>query len=261
MNPLHHPGAHQIPDSDIEKQGDIESAKTTEIANSGSETFPDAANNASSSSCDSSKQNHIPPSPVLKGRLASWNARVESLAGLEARGITRVLPEEKHHGGGRSGYLQMLALWLSINLVANNIITGLLGPLVFDLGWVDSVCIVIFATGLSACGAGYIATFGPQSGNRTMVCMQENEFFSSIGPRIFEVVHEFYLALMYILLIYVACFKDRGSICHGLLALKNCLCPQSHYADGLGNHRMHHRRPDAFGDQRRRHEYRRWLCC
>ena len=169
MNPLHHPGAHQIQESDIEKQSGVKSSETTEIANNGSETFPDAAN-ASSSSCDSSKQNHIPPTPTLTGRLASWNARVESLAGLEARGITRVLPEEKH-GGGRSGYLQMLALWLSINLVANNIITGLLGPLVFDLGWVDSVCIVIFATGLSACGAGYIATFGPQSGNRTMVCI------------------------------------------------------------------------------------------
>lgn len=151
MNPLNHPGAHQIPENDVEKWG--------------SDAFPDTAN---TSSFDSSNHHDIPPTPRLNGRLANWNAKVEALAGLEARGITRVLPEEKHTAG-RRGYLQMFALWFSINLVATNIITGLLGPLVFQLGWVDCVCIVIFANALSSCGPSYTSTFGPESGNRTMV--------------------------------------------------------------------------------------------
>lgn len=149
MESLRHLDAHQKPEHDIEKWGEVKSAEI---------------NDADHTSSD----NNNSPSPALRGRLANWNAKVESFAGLEARGITRVLPEEKH-GGGRRGYLQMLALWFSMNLVVLNIITGLLGPLVFQLGWVDSVCIVIFANALSACGPAYISTFGPEGGNRTMV--------------------------------------------------------------------------------------------
>lgn len=164
VNPLKHPGTTQIPQLDVEKWGHQAETKAGDInvtTKEGSDTSP---------SSDSTIQHDIPPTPILlKGRLANWNSRIEGLAGLEARGITRVLPEEKHAGGVRA-YLQMFALWFSINFAATNIIAGTLGPLVFSLGWVDCVCIVIFATGLSACAASYTSTFGPQSGNRTMVC-------------------------------------------------------------------------------------------
>ena len=80
-----------------------------------------------------------------------------------------MLPEEKQDGAVM-GYLQMFTLWFSINVVVNNLAVGFLGPLVLNLGWVDCVCLVIFANALSACGAAYTGTFGPQSGNRTMVC-------------------------------------------------------------------------------------------
>jgi Permease for cytosine/purines, uracil, thiamine, allantoin len=167
MNPLNHPGVHQIPQHDVEKRGELKSTDVDVTTNTGCDTFRDATNTSSSDS--SNQQDTRPITPVLlTGKLASWNAKVEGLAGLEARGITRVLPEEKHDGGIH-GYLQMVALWFSINLVATNIITGLLGPLVFQLGWVDCVCIVIFANALSSCGASYTSTFGPESGNRTMV--------------------------------------------------------------------------------------------
>jgi Permease for cytosine/purines, uracil, thiamine, allantoin len=153
MDPPNH-GAHQIPENDVEKWGELEATEINVSTEAGSDTL---------------NQNDIPPnSLLLKGKLAKWSAKVERLAGLEARGITRVLPEEKHYGDTHA-YLQMVALWFSINLVATNIITGLLGPLVFQLGWVDCVCIVIFANALSACGASYTSTFGPESGNRTMV--------------------------------------------------------------------------------------------
>ena len=153
MNSLKHPGAHKIPEKDVEKRGEL----------------VDSVNVTTSSSL-TSEGHDIPPTPqVLRGRFARWNDKVEGLAGLEARGITRVLPDEKH-GGGLLGYVQMFMLWFSIDVVVLNMIVGLLGPLVFSLGWVDCVCIVIFANALSCCGAAYTATLGPQSGNRTMVC-------------------------------------------------------------------------------------------
>ena len=156
MNPLHNPGVHQMPGIDIEN-GD-KSKDLTDITTSGSDTIENAA---------------VPPTPVLlKGRLARWNAKVEGLAGLEARGITRVLPGEKH-GLTTMGYLQMFSLWFSINLVVENIVIALLGPLVFNLGWKDCVYIVIFANVLSSCGAAYTGTFSAESGNRTMVCLYE----------------------------------------------------------------------------------------
>ena len=165
MNPLDHPAAHQMPEGDVEKWGVSKSTEINVTSNTGSTALDNPTN-------DSSSNHHgITSGPLVpEGRLAHWNAKVEGFAGLEARGITRVLPEERHTGG-KQAYLQMFALWFSINLVAANIVTGLLGPLVFQLGWVDCVCIVIFANALSACGASYTSTFGPESGNRTMVRM------------------------------------------------------------------------------------------
>lgn len=118
---------------------------------------------------NASPEHVIPPTPVLlKWELGDWNDRVEGLSGLEARGITRVLPQYKHDGEMRH-YTQMVALWFSINLLANNIVTGLLGPLVVSLRWKDYGCITIVATALASAGASYTATFGPESGNGTMV--------------------------------------------------------------------------------------------
>lgn len=170
MDPLDRPGAHQTLEEDVEKWGVSNSTEINIISNTGSEALHDCTGNSCSSNPGSG--HGIPSDPlVLEGRLAHWNAKVEGLAGLEARGITRVLPEERHTGG-KNGYLQMFTLWFSINLGATDITTGLLGPLVFQLGWVDCVCIVIFANALSSCGASYTSTFGPESGNRTMVRMR-----------------------------------------------------------------------------------------
>lgn len=160
MNPLNHPGGYQVPENDVEKRGELK----------------DASINVTLAGSDSLEQHDIPPTPtVLKGRLARWNDKMEGLGGLEARGISRVLPEEKHDMGVM-GYLQMFSLWFSINLVAIYAVTGLLGPLLFNLGWVDCICCVIFANALSCCGAAYTATFGPQSGNRTMVRLRAAEY-------------------------------------------------------------------------------------
>lgn len=155
MTPLHELDAHNMTESDIEKQGEVRCVESDTTTN----TPPSR----------SSSQHDIPPPPVLKGHLAKWNAKVESLIGLETRGIKRVLPEERT-GCGRREYLHMFELWFGLNMVpALSLITGLLGPLVYQLGWVDCVCISIFANALSSCAPAFISTFGPQSGNRTMV--------------------------------------------------------------------------------------------
>lgn len=192
MNPLDHPSAHQIPERDVEKWGGLKSSELNITTNSVGDTFPGTTLTPPS---DCPNPDDVPPNPLfLNGMLAYWNAKVEGLAGLEARGITRVLPEEKHDSG-KKDYLQMLALWFSMNLVVTCIIAGLLGPLVFQLGWVDCVCIVIFANALSACAPSYISTFGPESGNRTMVRVHNRD---SLGlPQIPDLILLFHLALVH----------------------------------------------------------------
>lgn len=114
----------------------------------------------------------VPPLPVPP-TLSKWNQRIESLAGLEARGITRVLPEERH-GASVMGYIQMALLWFSANITANNLAVGFLGPLVFNLGFLDSAMCAVFGILVGSAATAYMSTWGAQSGNRTMVsCFRE----------------------------------------------------------------------------------------
>lgn len=87
---------------------------------------------------------------------------------LEARGIQRVEPEERHDLRSL-GYAQVAVLWFSINLAANNITLGILGPAVFELGFTDSCLCAVFGMLVGCLAVAYIATFGPKSGNRTMI--------------------------------------------------------------------------------------------
>ena len=65
MNPLNHPAAHQIPENDVEKRGELKES-AVDVRLSDSDTTSDVA-----------------PTPVvLRGTLAKWNAKVEGLAGL-----------------------------------------------------------------------------------------------------------------------------------------------------------------------------------
>ena len=106
------------------------------------------------------------------------NARVVSISFLEERGIQRV-PEDARYTPSLMGYVQMTLLWFSINLTANNIAVGLLGPLVYNLGFVDSALCAVFGGMLGGAGAAYMSSYGPQSGNRTMVIAR---FFMGYYP-------------------------------------------------------------------------------
>lgn len=115
------------------------------------------------------EKNEGSASPVrVPGKLAHWNARIESLAGLEARGIARVLPGERH-SGSMLRYVQMSLLWFSANVTANNLAVGLLGPLVFNLGFTDSAMCAVFGTVVGSAVTAYMSIWGAQSGSRTMV--------------------------------------------------------------------------------------------
>lgn len=120
----------------------------------------------------------------LAGRIAKWNTRIENLAGLEARGIARVPPGERHQGSAL-GYVQMGTIWFSANVTANNLALGLFGPLVFDLGFIDSAMMATFGALLGSAVTAYMSIWGAQSGNRTMVCYHalDHEILSSGAVR------------------------------------------------------------------------------
>ncbi len=60
--------------------------------------------------------------------LSRLNEQIEGLAGFEARGITRVLPEERQPPSLASD-VQVAVLWFSANISVNNMTAGLFGPL------------------------------------------------------------------------------------------------------------------------------------
>ncbi|KAF1978783.1 purine-cytosine permease FCY21 [Bimuria novae-zelandiae CBS 107.79] len=103
-----------------------------------------------------------------------WQTRWKSLERLmaeynmESRGIQRVEPDECHNLS-QLGYSQIAILWISINLAANNITLGMLGPAVFELGFLDSCLCAVLGMLVGCLAVAYIATFGPRSGNRTMI--------------------------------------------------------------------------------------------
>lgn len=101
--------------------------------------------------------------------LGALNARIEGLSGFEARGITRVLPEERMPPSLWDD-ISVALLWFSANISVNNLAVGLFGPLLFGLGFLDSAMCAVFGGLLGSISTAYMSTWGPASGNRTMVC-------------------------------------------------------------------------------------------
>lgn len=87
---------------------------------------------------------------------------------LEARGIHRVEPSERHSTKD-VGYTQIALFWASINLAANNITLGMLGPVTFSLSFTDCAVTAVTGSIVGSLPVAYFATFGPRSGNRSMV--------------------------------------------------------------------------------------------
>jgi hypothetical protein len=119
---------------------------------------------------ESSRLSSEPPIPqAAPGNFFQrLNEKILSINYLEKRGFERV-PISERHEITPSKYLQITLLWFSSNITANNIAVGMLGPLAYNLGFIDSALCAAFGAVLGAAGAAYMSTFGPESGNRTMV--------------------------------------------------------------------------------------------
>ena len=116
-----------------------------------------------------------------QGVFGRLNAKVSSVKYLEERGIERVPETERYKKLGGADYMQMTLLWFSTNITANNIAVGMLGPADYGLGFTDSALCSAFGALLGGIGVGYVSTFGPASGNRTMVLLCPVRVFRDYG--------------------------------------------------------------------------------
>ncbi|KAE8375618.1 permease for cytosine/purines, uracil, thiamine, allantoin-domain-containing protein [Aspergillus bertholletiae] len=109
--------------------------------------------------------------PFLSPRIAAYVKKFENQLieyNLEARGIERVQQHERMKRLTWVSYLQVFLLWVSINLAANNITLGMLGPVVYGLSFLDSALCAVLGALVGALVASWMATWGPISGVRTM---------------------------------------------------------------------------------------------
>lgn len=103
----------------------------------------------------------------VEGRLKSFERQLIRF-NLEARGIERVEPQERHALTWK-GYGSIFCLWFSVNLAAVNITLGMLASTVFALSFKDASLCAVFGSMTGSIATAYVATFGPVSGNRSMV--------------------------------------------------------------------------------------------
>ncbi|KAH8646142.1 nucleoside transporter family [Xylariales sp. PMI_506] len=99
----------------------------------------------------------------------SYVARVAESNWIELRGIQRVQPEEQAEFAGAHSYVQMLFLWSSANMTANNLALGFLGPIAYGLSFTDSALCAVFGALAGSMGTAFMGTWGPISGLRTMI--------------------------------------------------------------------------------------------
>jgi NCS1 nucleoside transporter family len=97
-------------------------------------------------------------------RLGRWMRQCN----LEVRGIERVIPADRY-SLAELGFVQVGTLWFSVNLTANNIILGMLGPAIYRLSFVDASLCAVLGMSVGVLPVAYISTFGPLTGLRTMV--------------------------------------------------------------------------------------------
>lgn len=149
----------------IRDAGDEEKAQPVEVVSSSQETTPPPSRS------DNTKSQFNPGSSFASKAWTYAENAEQHLAkySLETRGIQRVEPLETHKSTWIS-YLQAFLLWFSINLAVQNTILGMLGPVVFALSFKDASLCAVFGCVIGCIPVAYITTWGPLSGNRTMVC-------------------------------------------------------------------------------------------
>lgn len=90
------------------------------------------------------------------------------VSGIETRGIEPV-PADQRQPATPDSYARIFQLWLSSSLTANNMIVGMYGPSFYNLDWTQAVVCGVFGAIIGSMATGYMSTWGPKSGNRTLV--------------------------------------------------------------------------------------------
>lgn len=116
---------------------------------------------------DSTKEINVNAEDSKKpqSRYKKW---ATSIKNMEDCGIGPV-PLEERQPLTPSTSLHMLLMWFSMTLATNNIIVGSMGTLVLGLRFKDAALCAVFGNLVGAATVGYMSTWGPISGNRTLV--------------------------------------------------------------------------------------------
>ncbi|OQD70202.1 hypothetical protein PENDEC_c025G03686 [Penicillium decumbens] len=116
--------------------------------------------------------------PESKPR-STWQRLISALKGSgETRGIEPV-PLEERQPVTASTSLHMMIMWFAMSLATNNIIVGSMGTFVLGLSFKDTALCAVFGNLLGVCAVGYVSTWGPISGNRTLIV---GRFFMGYYP-------------------------------------------------------------------------------
>ncbi|GAQ10843.1 purine-cytosine permease fcyB [Aspergillus lentulus] len=104
-------------------------------------------------------------STVCQSRYQRWT---RSFKNLETRGIEPVSPEDRQKPT-TSDLFHMLLIWFSMGMAVNHMVVGSIGTLVMDLNFTDAALCAVFGNLIGGLAVGYMSTWGPRSGNRTLV--------------------------------------------------------------------------------------------
>lgn len=91
--------------------------------------------------------------------------RYAAMLRMEETGFERVRPEQQND----TRYWQAGTMWLSANMNVSSFAIGVLGISLFETGFWDGVCTVIFFNAISILPVCYYSTFGSRLGLRQMV--------------------------------------------------------------------------------------------
>lgn len=98
------------------------------------------------------------------GLLGRWSRKLDSY-GVEARGIQRVLPEER----SPQSYWGLCLLWASSGLTIGNFTTGSLANFYYNLTFAEAAGIIWAFGALGSAVSAYCAIFGKRNGLRALV--------------------------------------------------------------------------------------------
>ncbi|EAW07746.1 putative purine-cytosine permease [Aspergillus clavatus NRRL 1] len=104
-------------------------------------------------------------STACQSRYQRW---ARSIKNLETQGVERVAPEDRQKHTASDSF-HMLLMWFSMGMAVSHMVVGSIGTLVMQLSFKDAALCALFGNLLGGLSIGYMSTWGPRSGNRTLI--------------------------------------------------------------------------------------------